>query len=142
MFVIALELFYCAVETEREPSLGHYETNRDDRFRAFRTLWMNVPFTVLLISLSWVVGMVIFAHYFDCDPKQLGYISDIDEILPFYIEDKFVFLPGFLGLTMACLFNGALRYVSAKLPLAWSRVSSNLERRDVNIREQVFRYSG
>ena len=72
---------------------------------------MNVPFTVLLISLSWIVGMVIFAHYFDCDPKLLGYISDIDEILPFYIEDKFAFFPGFLGLTMACLFNGALRYV-------------------------------
>lgn len=75
----------------------------------FRTLWLNVPFMTLLTSLSWVVGMVIFAHYSDCDPKELGYINDIDEILPFYIEDKFVFLPGFLGLTMACLFNGGLR---------------------------------
>lgn len=75
----------------------------------YRTLWYNVPFMALLMSLSWIVGMVIFVHYADCDPKQLGYIKDIDEILPFYIEDKFVFLPGFLGLTMACLFNGALR---------------------------------
>lgn len=63
----------------------------------------------VLMSLSWIVGMVVFAHYADCDPKLLGFISDIDEILPFYIEDQFAFLPGFLGLTMACLFNGGLR---------------------------------
>lgn len=65
----------------------------------------------ILFSLSWVVGMVVFANYADCDPKLLGYISDIDEILPFYVEDKFYFIPGFLGLVMASLFNGALRYV-------------------------------
>lgn len=53
--------------------------------------------------------MVIFASYADCDPLKLGYISKIDEIVPFYVEDKFVFLPGLLGLFMASLFNGALR---------------------------------
>lgn len=53
--------------------------------------------------------MVIYTNYAHCDPKRLGYISDIDEILPFYVEDKFYFLPGFLGLVMASLFNGALR---------------------------------
>lgn len=78
-------------------------------FLFYRTLWLNVPFMAALMSLSWIVGMVLFAHYADCDPKMLGLISDIDEILPFYIEDQFAFLPGFLGLTMACLFNGGLR---------------------------------
>lgn len=76
-----------------------------------RTLMANIPVITVLFSLSWVAGMVIFASYADCDPLRLGYISKIDEIVPFYVEDKFVFLPGLLGLFMASLFNGALRYV-------------------------------
>lgn len=71
----------------------------------------NIPVITVLFSMSWVAGMVIFASYADCDPLRLGYISKIDEIVPFYVEDKFVFLPGLLGLFMASLFNGALRYV-------------------------------
>jgi hypothetical protein len=71
----------------------------------------NIPVITVLFSLSWVAGMVIFASYANCDPLSLGYISKIDEIVPFYVEDKFVFLPGLLGLFMATLFNGALRYV-------------------------------
>jgi hypothetical protein len=71
----------------------------------------NIPVITVLFSLSWVAGMVIFASYAECDPLSLGYISKIDEIVPFYVEDKFVFLPGLLGLFMATLFNGALRYV-------------------------------
>jgi len=55
--------------------------------------------------------MVIFADYLHCDPLSLGFISKIDEILPFYIEDKFTHIPGLLGVFMASLFNGALRWV-------------------------------
>lgn len=79
------------------------------------TLMANVPIMTVLFSLSWIVGMVIFANYVNCDPKALGYISSIDEILPFYVEDKFSFLPGFLGLVMACLFNGALNLLVSNL---------------------------
>lgn len=53
--------------------------------------------------------MAIFSTYFNCDPLQAGYIKKMDEILPFFVEDKFVYLPGFLGLFMATIFNGALR---------------------------------
>lgn len=77
----------------------------------FRTLMYNVPVITILFSLSWVVGMVIFAVYADCDPLSSGYIKKFDEILPFYMEDRFSYLPGILGLFMASLFNGALRYL-------------------------------
>ncbi|XP_049860882.1 sodium-coupled monocarboxylate transporter 1 [Schistocerca gregaria] len=73
-----------------------------------KTLMTNIPVITVLFSLSWVVGMVIFANYVNCDPLSLGYISKIDEIVPFFVEDKFSFLPGFLGLVMGSLFNGAL----------------------------------
>lgn len=75
----------------------------------------NMPVITVLFSLSWVVGMVIFANYLDCDPYTKGYISKFDEIVPFYVEDKFVYLPGFLGLVMATLFNSALTLAVSNL---------------------------
>ena len=75
----------------------------------------NMPVITVLFSLSWVVGMVIFANYVDCDPYTKGYISKFDEIVPFYVEDKFVYLPGFLGLVMATLFNSALTLAVSNL---------------------------
>jgi len=75
----------------------------------------NMPIIVILFSLSWVVGMVIFANYADCDPLSLGYISKIDEIVPFYVQDKFLNVPGMLGLVMATLFNSALTLAVSNL---------------------------
>lgn len=69
----------------------------------------NMPVITVLFSLSWVAGMGIFAAYSDCDPLTTGYIKKMDEILPFFVEDKFTYIPGLLGLCMGTLFNGALR---------------------------------
>ncbi|XP_014212876.1 sodium-coupled monocarboxylate transporter 2 isoform X2 [Copidosoma floridanum] len=76
--------------------------------KVVKTMMANIPVITVLFSLSWVVGMVIFANYADCDPMSLGYTSKFDEIVPFYVEDKFVYLPGLLGLVMATLFNSSL----------------------------------
>lgn len=67
-----------------------------------------MPFITILFSLSWIVGMVIYSTYHLCDPLAFGYIQKIDQILPFYVEDKLSYIPGILGLFMATLFNGAL----------------------------------
>lgn len=68
----------------------------------------NIPIMFVFFSLSWLTGLVIYSSYADCDPLSEGYIKKPDEILPFYVEDKFAFIPGFLGIFMATLFNGAL----------------------------------
>lgn len=68
----------------------------------------NVPFVSFLFSLAWVVGMGIYATYFDCDPLKAGKIDKMDEILPYFIIDKLAYIPGFLGLFIATLFNGSL----------------------------------
>lgn len=68
----------------------------------------NVPFVTFLFSLSWLVGLGIYATYFNCDPYKAGYIEKTDEILPFFILDRLTYIPGFLGLFMATLFNGSL----------------------------------
>lgn len=71
----------------------------------------NIPVIIVFFSLSWIAGMVVYAVYVSCDPLAAGYITKPDEILPFFVEDRLSFIPGFLGIFMATLFNGALRYV-------------------------------
>ncbi|XP_037029311.1 sodium-coupled monocarboxylate transporter 1 [Bradysia coprophila] len=73
-----------------------------------RTLYANVPFIAVLFTLPWIVGMVIYSTYIKCDPLEDGYITKYDEILPFFVHDKLMYIPGCLGLFMAALFNGAL----------------------------------
>uniref|UniRef100_A0A1B0CZK3 Sodium/solute symporter n=1 Tax=Phlebotomus papatasi TaxID=29031 RepID=A0A1B0CZK3_PHLPP len=73
-----------------------------------RTMLSNIPMIIVLFSLSWIVGMGVFSTYVNCDPLAAGYTKKMDEILPFFVEDKFAYLPGFLGLFMATIFNGAL----------------------------------
>ncbi|XP_011880679.1 PREDICTED: sodium-coupled monocarboxylate transporter 2 isoform X2 [Vollenhovia emeryi] len=83
--------------------------------KVVKTMMANMPIIIILFSLSWIVGMVIFANYADCDPLNMGYISKIDEIVPFYVEDKFSSVPGMLGLVMATLFNSALTLAVSNL---------------------------
>lgn len=73
-----------------------------------KAMLSNIPLILVFFSLSWISGLVIYATYFDCDPYAEGYIKKPDEILPFYVEDQLAFIPGFVGIFMATLFNGAL----------------------------------
>ncbi|KAG6464763.1 hypothetical protein O3G_MSEX014714 [Manduca sexta] len=79
--------------------------------RVRKTLLANVPAVSILFSLSWVVGMALYAVYKNCDPLATGEISAADEVLPFYVQDQFGFLPGMLGLFLGSLFNGALSFL-------------------------------
>lgn len=71
-------------------------------------LMANIPVIIVLFSLSWVVGMGIYSVYSDCDPLQAGFTKSADAILPFYVEDKYSFVPGLIGVFLATLFNSAL----------------------------------
>ena len=73
--------------------------------------------------MCWVAGMAIFATYADCDPLTMGYTSKIDEIVPFFVEDKFNYLPGMLGIFMASLFNGSFKWVPLEHPLEEGRIT-------------------
>lgn len=52
--------------------------------------------------------MVIYSTYATCDPREAGYTTKMDEILPFFVYDKLFYIPGCVGIFMATLFNGAL----------------------------------
>lgn len=71
-------------------------------------LMLNIPVIIFLFSLSWIVGMCIYSVYSDCDPLKFGYTKSADALLPFYIQDKYSFIPGLIGIFLSTLFNSAL----------------------------------
>lgn len=73
-----------------------------------KMMMSNIPMITVLFSLSWIAGIGIYATYFNCDPLKANYTRKRDEILPFFVEDQFDYLPGFVGLFMGTIFNGAL----------------------------------
>lgn len=73
-----------------------------------KMLMLNIPVIIVLFSLSWIVGMGIYSVYSDCDPLKSGYTKSPDAILPFYVEDKYSFVPGLMGIFLSTLFNSAL----------------------------------
>ncbi|XP_055848718.1 sodium-coupled monocarboxylate transporter 1 [Episyrphus balteatus] len=73
-----------------------------------KAMMSNIPIIIMFFSLAWIAGMVVYSTYAMCDPLKEGFIGKQDEILPFFVEDQMAFIPGFLGIFMATLFNGAL----------------------------------
>ncbi|XP_071942386.1 sodium-coupled monocarboxylate transporter 1-like [Antedon mediterranea] len=79
------------------------------------SLYINLPLITILISLTMMCGLVIFAVYADCDPIKAGYITSADQLLPYYVMDKLGFINGLAGIFVAAIFSGALSTVSSGL---------------------------
>ncbi|XP_062533303.1 sodium-coupled monocarboxylate transporter 1-like [Armigeres subalbatus] len=99
---MSLSIFGCQQSfVQRYLSMGSFQEIQ-------HTLMINIPIIIILFTLVWTVGMGIFSVYAECDPLMAGFINKIDEIVGFFVQDKFSYLPGFLGLFMGSLLNGAL----------------------------------
>lgn len=74
--------------------------------------------------------MCIYAVYQNCDPLQSGYTKSADAILPFYVEDKYSFIPGLMGIFLSTLFNSALilnvSNLNSLATVTWEDFLSNL----------------
>ncbi|XP_013380555.1 sodium-coupled monocarboxylate transporter 1-like [Lingula anatina] len=86
-----------------------------DLKRAQIAMWINVPGLIAILIISAMSGILIYAHYFDCDPMTNKDISNLDQLLPLFVMDKLAFVPGLPGLFTACLFSGALSTLSSGL---------------------------
>lgn len=78
-------------------------------------VWINLPLSILAVSLCALCGCVIYAFYADCDPISNKQIKKGDQILPYFVMHVLGSLYGVPGLFMACLFSGTLSTVSSGL---------------------------
>lgn len=83
--------------------------------RAQLAIWMNFPALVLIITLTCMIGVTMYAFYKDCDPVKYGLVDKPDQMLPLMVLDILGNIPGLTGLFVACVFSGSLSSISSGL---------------------------
>ena len=64
---------------------------------------------ILVFAFCGYGGLVIFAHYYKCDPIKQKIIEKTDQIVPLYVMESFSEWKGAPGLFVAGVFSGSLR---------------------------------
>lgn len=102
--------------------MGNYAANQAmiQRYMTISTLrgaqgclWINLPALILLIVLTGLCGLIIYAFYVTCDPIGSKMIQEQDQLLPRFVMETLGSLPGIPGLFVSGVFSGALSTVSS-----------------------------
>ncbi|UJR32988.1 hypothetical protein I4U23_020450 [Adineta vaga] len=105
-------------------SLSTYSFNQTQvqRYMCVRTtrgakqaLFINAAGAALVIILSCLIGIILYAYYADCDPYTARYVSDIDQIFPYFVMEVLSDKKGLPGIFLACIFSGSLSTISSGL---------------------------
>ncbi|KAF5280593.1 hypothetical protein FQR65_LT00346 [Abscondita terminalis] len=67
--------------------------------------------TVAAKAICFLLGVIIYAKYYDCDPKSIGEIKKLDQIVPYFITEVTQGIYGLNGLFVAAFFGAAFRYI-------------------------------
>lgn len=78
---------------------------------SYRALWVSSFGMIIIYSLNFLTGMVLYSAYKDCDPLTAGYISGQDQILPLYVMNFLGSLRGMPGFFVAGIFAASLGFV-------------------------------
>lgn len=73
-----------------------------------RALWTSCFGLILIYLINFYTGMILVAHYKDCDPVKAKEIGASDEILPLYVLDELGHFKGITGFFVAGIFAASL----------------------------------
>lgn len=82
---------------------------------AKQALFINAAGAALVILMSGLIGVILFAYYAECDPYRAGRVSDVDQIFPYFVMEVLSSKPGLPGVFLACIFSGSLSTISSGL---------------------------
>ncbi|XP_046560465.1 sodium-coupled monocarboxylate transporter 1-like [Haliotis rubra] len=76
---------------------------------------LNVPMVIVYGILLTTTGLALygFFHQLGCDPHEAGYVSNRNQLMPFFMMNLLSSYPGVTGLYMSTLFSGALSTLSS-----------------------------
>lgn len=80
-----------------------------------KALWVSAVSLIVIYSINFATGMVLYTVYKDCDPEKAGYISKADQLLPLYVMNIMGKYPGVPGLFVAGIFAASLGTVASAL---------------------------
>ncbi|XP_053690514.1 sodium-coupled monocarboxylate transporter 1-like isoform X2 [Sabethes cyaneus] len=69
----------------------------------------------VFVSVCCYAGLLIYAHYYQCDPMSVGFVKTDDQLFPHYVMEIVGHLQGIPGLFIAGVFGAALSSLSVVL---------------------------
>uniref|UniRef100_A0A674HZ92 Solute carrier family 5 member 12 n=1 Tax=Terrapene triunguis TaxID=2587831 RepID=A0A674HZ92_9SAUR len=78
-------------------------------------LYLNLVGLWVILVCAVFSGLVMYAHFKNCDPWTAGFISAPDQLMPYFVMDIFSTMSGLPGLFVACAFSGTLSTVAASI---------------------------
>ena len=82
---------------------------------AKQALLINAVGAALVIVFSGIIGVILYAYYANCDPYTAKYVTDIDQIFPYFVMEVLSDKKGLPGVFLACVFSGSLSTISSGL---------------------------
>ncbi|CAK9818228.1 Sodium-coupled monocarboxylate transporter 1 [Anthophora plagiata] len=80
-----------------------------------KALWVSAFGMIIIYTVNFLTGMVLYTTYKDCDPLQAGYITGQDQLLPLYVMNFMGNLKGMPGFFVAGIFAASLGTVASAL---------------------------
>ncbi|XP_060071965.1 sodium-coupled monocarboxylate transporter 2-like [Ylistrum balloti] len=77
--------------------------------------WLIVPVVITYYAVLGFLGILLYSYYntVKCDPVQAGFLSNFNQLMPYFVLDVLRSLPGIPGIYISCLFSGALSTLSS-----------------------------
>ncbi|KAH7947628.1 hypothetical protein HPB52_014803 [Rhipicephalus sanguineus] len=99
---------YCANQTQaqRYASIGSLRGARI-------ALMLNIPGTILNVSMAVLSGLTLYAVYGNCDPRLTGDIRKADQLMPYIVQDMLHNYPGLSGLLATAVYSSSLSTLSS-----------------------------
>uniref|UniRef100_A0A4W6CM76 Solute carrier family 5 member 5 n=1 Tax=Lates calcarifer TaxID=8187 RepID=A0A4W6CM76_LATCA len=107
-------LVWLSMYSVNQAQVQRYISCRSERAARW-ALFVNQVGLCLIVSSAATCGIVMFAHYINCDPLKSGRISAPDLYMPYFVLDIFRNHPGFPGLFLACAYSGTLSTASTSI---------------------------
>ncbi|XP_075214771.1 sodium-coupled monocarboxylate transporter 1-like isoform X2 [Lycorma delicatula] len=83
--------------------------------QARRALWISSISLVVVLSINFYTGMIMYHNYEKCDPLKINVISASDQLLPLFVKDSLGSFKGLQGLFVAGIFAASLGTVASAL---------------------------
>lgn len=83
--------------------------------KAKQSLWIQLVLYLIITLMELVIGAIIYTAYEDCDPYSIRRIKKVDQILPYFVQERASLFPGFNGIFIAGIFAAGLSTTSTLL---------------------------
>ncbi|XP_075925259.1 sodium-dependent multivitamin transporter-like isoform X2 [Petromyzon marinus] len=95
-----------------QAQVQRYLCARSER-QAILSCYVVFPWQQIVLAISCVMGLVMYARYQECSPLDTGLLKSPDQLVLYFVMDVLRDLPGLPGLFVACLFSASLSTISS-----------------------------